>query len=137
MSVRRLGATRSEAIDICIVTATNEDLGAAVRNRRFREDLYHRLAVVALTLPPLRERGDDILLLAEAALARSCVKYSGPARPVNRSSRRPARSVAREYRELNSVIDARSVVPTSGRPLGLRLPRNPRQRAVRDSRRGH
>jgi len=93
MSVRRLGATRSEAIDICIVTATNEDLRAAVRNRRFREDLYHRLTVVTLTLPPLRERGDDILLLAEAALARSCAKYSGPAKELSpKPSPRSART---------------------------------------------
>src|SRR5262250_100964 len=57
-SVRRLGATRAEPADICIMCATNEDLAASVRNRRFREDLYHRLAVITLALPPLRERGD-------------------------------------------------------------------------------
>jgi transcriptional regulator with AAA-type ATPase domain/TolB-like protein/Tfp pilus assembly protein PilF len=126
MSVRRLGATRSEAIDICIVTATNEDLRAAVRNRRFREDLYHRLTVVTLTLPPLRERGDDILLLAEATLARSCAKYSSPAKDLS-----PEALVAlRTYRwpgnvrELNSVIERAvllcptSVIPVASLGLG-------------------
>src|SRR5688500_8637227 len=56
-AVRRLGSTRDEAIDVWIVTATNEDLRAAIAARRFREDLYHRLAVLTLTLPPLRARG--------------------------------------------------------------------------------
>jgi len=60
-SVRRLGATRDEPIDVWILTATNEDLRAAIRERRFREDLYHRLAVLTVTLPPLRERGDDVV----------------------------------------------------------------------------
>ena len=76
--VRRLGATRSEPVDAWIVTASNADLAAAVRARRFREDLYHRLAVVTLILPPLRERGPDVLRLAEHFLARACVEYGLP-----------------------------------------------------------
>src|SRR5438067_230094 len=74
-SVRRLGATRDEPIDVWILTATNEDLRAAIRERRFREDLYHRLAVLTVTLPPLRERGDDVVALAEHFLARVCADY--------------------------------------------------------------
>src|SRR5499427_7465240 len=50
-SVRRLGATRPEAVSVSILVATNEDLRAAIRARRFREDLYHRLAVLTLRLP--------------------------------------------------------------------------------------
>src|SRR5262245_28852806 len=73
--VRRLGSIRSEAIDVWVIAATSEDLDEAIRERRFREDLYHRLAVVTLHLPPLRERGDDILLLAEHFLARACRDY--------------------------------------------------------------
>src|SRR3989441_7845211 len=60
-SVRRLGSTRNEPIDVGVLTATNEDLRTAIRERRFREDLYHRLARLTGTPPPLRERGDDIL----------------------------------------------------------------------------
>jgi DNA-binding NtrC family response regulator/tetratricopeptide (TPR) repeat protein len=74
-TVRRLGSTQSESVDVWVITATSTDLAAATRERRFREDLYHRLAVLTLTLPPLRERGSDILTLAEHFLARACADY--------------------------------------------------------------
>src|SRR5215813_4864617 len=67
--VRRLGATANEPVDVWILSASNEDLRTAIRERRFREDLYHRLAVLSVTLPPLRERGNDVLILAERFLA--------------------------------------------------------------------
>ena len=74
-AVRRLGGTRSEPADVWIVSATSEDLQAATRARRFREDLYHRLAILTLRLPPLRERGDDIVGLAEHFLRQACEDY--------------------------------------------------------------
>src|SRR6266540_2315034 len=74
-SVRRLGATHAEPVDVWIISATNTDLSVAVRERRFREDLYHRLAVIPIFLPPLRERGPDIVLLAERFLAKACADY--------------------------------------------------------------
>jgi len=74
-TVRRLGSTRDEPIDVWLITATNEDLRQSIRRRRFREDLYHRLAVVTLTMPPLRARGTDIVLLAEHFLKRACMDY--------------------------------------------------------------
>ena len=76
--VRRLGSTQPESVDACFVSATNADLQAAVRERRFREDLYHRLAVITLDLPALRDRGRDVLLLAERFLARACVDHGLP-----------------------------------------------------------
>ncbi|HSE03560.1 MAG TPA: sigma 54-interacting transcriptional regulator [Methylomirabilota bacterium] len=78
-TVRRLGSTRSEPVDVSVIAATSEDLAAAVREGRFRADLYHRLAVVTLDLPPLRARGRDVLLLAEGFLARICEDYGLPA----------------------------------------------------------
>ncbi|MFQ5945375.1 MAG: sigma 54-interacting transcriptional regulator [Anaerolineae bacterium] len=79
-AVRRLGSTRSEPVDVWIISATSQDLLRAVQTGRFREDLYHRLAVLTLQLPPLRECGRDILLLAKHFLARAGADYALPAR---------------------------------------------------------
>ena len=79
-AVRRLGSTRAEPVDVALVAATSVDLKQAIGGGRFREDLYHRLAVLTLELPPLRARGRDILDLADYFLARACADYGLPAR---------------------------------------------------------
>ena len=71
-AVVRVGDTRTEAVDIRIVTATNRDLDKEIAAGRFREDLYYRLNVVNLELPALRERGDDVLVIARYLMS----KYS-------------------------------------------------------------
>jgi transcriptional regulator with AAA-type ATPase domain/tetratricopeptide (TPR) repeat protein len=105
--VRRLGSTRPEAVDVCFISATNTDLQAARRARRFREDLYHRLAVITFDLPALRERGRDVLLLAERFLARACVDYGLP--PKTLSEQAQARLLAYRWpgniRELANVME--------------------------------
>jgi two-component system response regulator PilR (NtrC family) len=68
--VRKIGATAEEAVDVRIISATHKDLAGLVENGQFRQDLFYRLNVIELTLPPLRERLDDLPLLADAVLAR-------------------------------------------------------------------
>lgn len=74
-TVRRLGSTQTTPVDVWIIAASNEDLRAGVRAGRVREDFYHRIGRLILHLPPLRQRGEDICLLAEHFLARACTEY--------------------------------------------------------------
>ncbi|MEC4719226.1 sigma-54 dependent transcriptional regulator [Noviherbaspirillum sp. CPCC 100848] len=68
--VRKVGATSEEAVDVRLVSATHQNLAECVEQGKFRQDLYYRLNVIELRLPPLRERLDDIALLSDAILAR-------------------------------------------------------------------
>ncbi|MDA0334402.1 MAG: sigma-54 dependent transcriptional regulator [bacterium] len=72
--IRRLGAVETRKVDVRLIAATHRDLRQLAQTGRFREDLFYRLNVVNLTLPALRDRGDDILELAERLLERACVK---------------------------------------------------------------
>jgi transcriptional regulator with AAA-type ATPase domain/tetratricopeptide (TPR) repeat protein len=105
--VRRLGGTRAEPIDVWIISATNEDLAEAQRARRFREDLYHRLAVLSLALPPLRERGADVLVLADRFLARASADYGLPPKTFARDARAALEAYGwpGNVRELGNVIE--------------------------------
>jgi DNA-binding NtrC family response regulator len=72
---RRIGSVAPITVDVRFIAATNRILFAEVREGRFREDLYYRLQVIAINLPPLRERGDDIVYLARHFLAELCARY--------------------------------------------------------------
>lgn len=74
-TLRRVGETRDRSFDLCLIAATNRDLQASVAEGRFRKDLYYRLKVLAIELPPLRDRGDDILLLADRFCDQLAAKY--------------------------------------------------------------
>jgi len=73
--VDRLGGSATRSVDFRLITATNRDLNAEMRAGRFREDLFFRLAVIPLHLPPLRQRGADILLLAQYLLQKLNERY--------------------------------------------------------------
>lgn len=74
-SIRRVGASRARSTDVRIIAATNADLPRLVREGRFREDLFHRLDLFRLRIPPLRERGGDVLVLADKLLEKVCRRY--------------------------------------------------------------
>jgi DNA-binding NtrC family response regulator len=76
--VRAVGDSKVRKVDVRVVAATNQDLEAAVAGGRFREDLYFRLNVLRLELPPLRDRGDDVLLLARKFLADAAARAGRP-----------------------------------------------------------
>ena len=73
--VVKVGDTRPESVDIRILAATNRELESEIAAQRFREDLYYRLNVVNVHLPPLRERGDDVLVIARYLLSRYAREY--------------------------------------------------------------
>ena len=73
--VRRLGSSKSIKIDIRVVSATNANLSTKIKDGEFREDLYYRLNTIPLNIPPLKERVDEILQIAEAMLEINCKKY--------------------------------------------------------------
>ncbi|MFT5575617.1 MAG: two-component system response regulator HydG [Bermanella sp.] len=70
--IRRIGSVQTRTVDVRLICATHRDLKAMAQEHDFREDLFYRISVVRLELPPLRERGKDILEIAEAALQRCC-----------------------------------------------------------------
>ena len=76
--VRPVGSEKTRKVDVRLVAATNKHLPSEVAQKRFREDLYYRLNVLELTLPPLRERGDDVLLIAEFFLRRARQEMGRP-----------------------------------------------------------
>ena len=86
--VRRLGAVRTRPVDVRIIAATNADLAEAVGRGEFREDLFYRLAVIPIHLPALRERGEDVLLLAAHFLRTLGAQYGVEPPPVTPELRR-------------------------------------------------
>ncbi len=114
-AIRRVGGNKPQAVDARIVAATNLDLRAAIAAGRFREDLFHRLDLFRVRIPPLRERGEDILELARRLVARTCRRYGVPVREIPAVGRR--RLLAHRWpgnvRELAHEIE-RAVVFESG-----------------------
>src|SRR5262245_58569744 len=134
-SVRRLGAIKSEPIDVSIIAATNEPLPSAVLAGRFREDLYHRLAVVTLELPPLKDRRGDIDLLADRLLAHVCAEYNVPLKVLEDEARHALKGYRwpGNVRELGNVIE-RAVLMSDSSTITARVLDLPRGALVRPAR---
>ncbi len=125
----RVGGTRPIATDARVLAATNRDLQGDVRAGRFRDDLYYRLAVFPIRLPPLRERRDDLLPLAELFLRRSAAAYRRPARRFEPEARDRllAHGWPGNVRELQNVVE-RAVILEPGeaiRPAAIRFADGP------------
>jgi DNA-binding NtrC family response regulator len=86
--IRKVGATRDEKIDTRVVAAAGTDLQDAVQNGHFRRDLYYRLAVVDIHLPPLRERQEDIVVLAEHFLKQLCTREGRPVLQISAAAKK-------------------------------------------------
>lgn len=118
----RVGGTREIASDFRLVSATNRDLKRMVHEGSFREDLYYRLSVVPLRLPPLRERPDDILPLAHFFLERFARRYQRSLPPLSNEeySKLSAYPWPGNIREIKSLME-RTVILYTGGPLSFAL----------------
>jgi DNA-binding NtrC family response regulator len=114
-TLMRLGGKKHIRVDFRLITATNEDLEKAVQDGRFREDLYYRIHVVPLFVPPLRERADDIPLLVEYFVNLYCVTNRIPPKRVDEDAMQALKHYPwpGNVRELENVIQ-RVVVMTEG-----------------------
>lgn len=118
----RVGDEKTHTVNVRLVAATNRNLETAVAEGRFREDLYYRLSVFPIEVPPLRERGDDVVQLALHFLERTCQEFGH--RPLTLSRQQAA--LLKQYnwpgniRELKNVIE-RGVILSQGKVLRLDL----------------
>jgi DNA-binding NtrC family response regulator len=132
----RVGGTQEIEVSVRILTATNKDLRAAVDDKTFREDLYFRISAVPITIPPLRDRGDDVLLLAEHFLERFRREFRKPDLTLTREAEARLRTYSwpGNVRELQnaieraailangSAIDSKSLQLPTARPTAEQLP---------------
>ena len=116
----RIGGTQSVHVDVRVITATNRDLNAAVANGTFRQDLFYRLNVFPIEVPPLRARKDDILMLVEYFVQRFATKGGKRVRLIDNKTLDLLQSYAwpGNIRELQNVIE-RSVILSSGEVLSV------------------
>jgi DNA-binding NtrC family response regulator len=117
-----LGGVQEVQVDVRIIAATNIDLRQSVRDGRFREDLFYRLNVITIELPPLRQRREDIPLLVDFFLKKYAEENDRPVRHITPEALRPLMSYSwpGNVRELENVIE-RAVVLSSGTEITLDL----------------
>ncbi len=119
----RVGDDRTRKVDVRVIAATNKDLEKAVEAGEFREDLYYRLGVFPVHVPPLRKRGDDVVALAAHFLEQVCRQFGRPCPPLTATQIEALRRYdwPGNVRELKNVIE-RAVILARGGPLRLDLP---------------
>jgi formate hydrogenlyase transcriptional activator len=114
--VHRVGSTQSTKVDVRIVAATNQDLSALVSARKFRDDLFYRLSVFPMHIPPLRDRGDDVRLLAVHLAAESAKRMRKRLTGIHEDALAPLSSYTwpGNVRELQNVIERAVILATDG-----------------------
>ncbi len=112
--LRPVGAERPRRVQVRVLAATNRDLEGLVREEKFRGDLYFRLRVVELRLPPLRERGDDLFLLAEHLLEKACRRLNRPPMTLTPEAREALRGHhwPGNVRELENALERAAILAT-------------------------
>ena len=129
---QRVGGVKDIRADVRILAATNRDLRQAMQNGSFREDLYYRLNVASLQLPPLRERSDDIASLVAHFVERSCREMKRPALRLQKE----AGDILHSYpwpgnvRELSNTIERAVVLSTGPNITAADLPAEVRQQSI-------
>jgi len=115
--IERVGSSTTQRVDVRVVAATNRDLDAAIARNEFREDLFYRLSVFPIRLPPLRERGDDVGLLASVFAARVSERLGRRVEPLDGAALRRLRTHAwpGNVRELQNVIERAVISARDGR----------------------
>ncbi len=110
--IRRLGSQKSVKIDVRVISATNANLQEKINNGEFREDLYYRLNTIPLQIPPLRERKEEILQIADTILQQVCTKYELPPKTFDEDAKEQL--LAYEWpgniRELISVVERAAIL---------------------------
>jgi Nif-specific regulatory protein len=122
----QVGGSKEISVDVRVIAATNRDLREFVREKRFREDLYYRLSVFELYIPPLRERGDDVGLLIDFFLDHFKLQHGRPGLTISKEARKQLLTYhwPGNVRQLRNVLDS-AVVLADGdaiqpEDLGLR-----------------
>ncbi len=120
--IRKVGSVQSKKVDVRLVVATHRDLKQLVIDGDFREDLYYRINVMTLVIPPLKERGNDILELADAILERTCKRLKSPMLKFSPEATQTIATYAwpGNVRELENAIE-RAVVLAESEYIGAEL----------------
>ncbi|NNF67931.1 MAG: sigma-54-dependent Fis family transcriptional regulator [Gammaproteobacteria bacterium] len=116
-AVRPLGESREKPVDVRVLSATHKDLAAQVGAGKFREDLYYRINVIELNVPPLRERGDDVLAIADSLLLRLAETWDVPVPKLTDRAREAltAYRFSGNVRELENILERAMTLSSSGR----------------------